>query len=80
MKIGDKVRFINKRKHRDCPDYYPRAGTVGTVIDFPRAFQFPETDECGIRIYVQWPLGTTACNSRWWCDEDDIELVEEDEE
>lgn len=80
MKVGDKVRFINESKHRDCPVFYPRVGTVGTVSDFPRGFQFDENDKGDIYICVQWPSGTTACNSRWWCTPRDVELVEEDEE
>lgn len=63
--VGDKVRYIGK-DHIDCPEYYPTIGTIGTVVN-----EGGDTD-----WYIQWPKGSTSKEDCWYCDENDIELVE----
>lgn len=32
--VGKKVRMINKDLHKSNPGWYPKAGTIGTIVDF----------------------------------------------
>ena len=63
--IGDKVRYIGKN-HKEMPEFYPEIGTVGTIVK-----ESGDTD-----WYIQWPKGSTSRKDCWYCDENDIELVE----
>ena len=63
--VGDKVRYIGK-DHREMPEFYPEIGTIGTV-----AKDGGDTD-----WRIQWPKGSTSGKDYWYCDENDIELVE----
>ena len=63
--VGDRVRYIGK-DHRKMPEFYPEIGTIGTV-----AKDGGDTDWC-----IQWPKGSTSREDCWYCDENDIELVE----
>ena len=63
--VGDKVRYIGE-DHREMPEFYPEIGTVGTVVK-----EGGEADWC-----IQWPKGSTSGKDYWYCDENDIELVE----
>lgn len=63
--IGDKVRYIGK-DHREMPEFYPKIGTIGTVVE-----EGGDTD-----WYIQWPKGSTSEEDCWYCDGNDIELVE----
>ena len=65
FKTGDKVRYIGKG-HREMPEFYPEIGTIGTVVK-----EGGNTD-----WYIQWPKGSTSGKDCWYCDENDIELVE----
>lgn len=65
FKVGDKVRYIGKN-HKEMPEFYPEIGTVGTVVE-----EGGDTD-----WYIQWPKGSTSRKDCWYCDENDIELVE----
>ena len=66
--IGDKVRYIGK-DHKEMPVFYPKIGTVGTVVK-----------EIGnTNWYIQWPKGSTSKKDRWYCDENDIELVKNED-
>lgn len=74
IKIGDKVRFVDRKAHEQTPEYYPSVGTIGTVV----------MDECNPKDWkIQWPKGTTSGNDRWYCGEESIELfdgkIEKDE-
>lgn len=62
--VGDKVRYIGK-DHREMPEFYPKIGTIGTVVE-----EGGDTD-----WYIQWPKGSTSEKDCWHCDENDIELV-----
>lgn len=63
--VGDKVRYIGK-DHKEMPVFYPKIGTLGTVVK-----------EIGnTNWYIQWPKGSTSRKDCWYCDENDIELVE----
>ena len=66
--IGDKVRYIGK-DHREMPEFYPEIGTIGTV-----AKEGGDTDWC-----IQWPKGSTSGKDYWYCDENDIELAENED-
>ena len=63
--VGDKVRYIGK-DHKEMPEFYPKIGVVGTVVK-----KSGDTD-----WYIQWPKGSTSREDCWYCDENDIELVE----
>lgn len=74
IKIGDKVRFVDRKAHKQTPEYYPSVGTIGTVV----------MDECNPKDWkIQWPKGTTSGDDRWYCGEKSIELfdgkIEKDE-
>lgn len=74
IKIGDKVRFVDRKAHEQTPEYYPSVGTIGTVV----------MDEYNPKDWkIQWPKGTTSGNDRWYCEEESIELfdgkIEKDE-
>ena len=65
IKVGDKVKFIDRKAHEEVPEYYPPVGTIGTVV----------RDECNQEDWkVQWPKGTTSGHDRWYCAEESIEL------
>ena len=63
--VGDKVKYIGK-DHREMPEFYPEIGTIGTVVK--------EDEDTDWRI--QWPKGSTSGKDYWYCNENDIELVE----
>lgn len=65
FKVGDKVRYIGKN-HEEMPEFYPEIGTIGTVVK--------EDGDMG--WHIQWPKGSTSKKDCWYCDENDIELVE----
>ena len=66
--VGDKVKYIGK-DHKEMPVFYPKIGTIGTVVE-----------EIGnTNWYIQWPKGSTSKKDRWYCDENDIELVENED-
>lgn len=74
IKVGDKVRFVDRKAHKQTPEYYPSVGTIGTVV----------MDECNPKDWkIQWPKGTTSGDDRWYCGEKSIELfdgkIEKDE-
>lgn len=68
---GPKVKFISEEAHMDMPEYYPAVGTVGTVVKV-----YDEYCEC-YGWKVQWPKGSTSGNDCWFCEESDVELIEE---
>lgn len=74
IKIGDKVRFVDRKAHEQTPEYYPSVGTIGTVVK----------DERNPKNWkIQWPKGATSGDDRWYCGEESIELfdgkIEKDE-
>lgn len=66
--VGDKVRYIGK-DHREMPRFYPEVGTIGTVIQ--------EVNE--INYYIQWTKGSTSKEDCWYCSNNDIELVKDED-
>lgn len=66
FKVGDKVVFINEEKHLGGHRYYPKPGTSGEIIF---------VDELCHDVEVQWEIGSTAQDCKWWCHFDDIALV-----
>ena len=70
--IGKKVRFIDAKAHESAPRFYPEVGTVGEIVGVE------ENDWA-----VQWPEMTVAKGFsgkyRWFCGEDEIELIEDSE-
>lgn len=74
MKIGSVVMFtdgianvVSKRRRNRMlseayPDFYPPVKTIGTVIDIDRSI-----NSDGSPLYIQWPVGSTSGNDRWWC-------------
>lgn len=63
--VGDKVRYIGA-KHDIHPQWFPIVGTIGTVLQ--------DVDE--VDCYIQWSKGSTSENDCWYCDKNNIELVE----
>ena len=50
--IGRKVRFVNTKLHEEMPEYYPKVGTIGTII--------PSTwDYFNVKFLVDWPEYST---------------------
>lgn len=70
FKVGDRVRFkgMGDACHTRLPEFYPKDGTIGTVIDTP--------DDDG-EAYVRWPKGSTSKEDMWWAFVECLELVEE---
>lgn len=64
VKVGDKVRMIKGTAHKDKPQWYPDAGTVGTVTEV----WFPN-------YLIQWPKGTTSDTDKWCCDNTCLEVL-----
>lgn len=63
--VGDKVRYIGS-EHDINSQWFPSIGTIGTVVQ--------DVDE--IDCYIQWPKGSTSKEDCWYCNKNDIELVE----
>ncbi len=61
------VKWINDTLHKESPNRYPIAGTVGIVV----------LDVGDDEIYVQWPHNTTSANDMWWCSKTDVEIMPE---
>lgn len=68
FKVGDKVRYIGK-DHKEMPKFYPEIGTIGTVVKEGGHADW----------YIQWTKGSTSRKDCWYCDENDIELVENED-
>lgn len=66
--VGDKVKYIGI-EHDINPQWFPIVGTIGTVIQ--------DVDE--IDCYIQWSKGSTSKEDRWYCNKNDIELVENED-
>lgn len=76
FKPGDKVIFCTEegeKWHDICPASYPPVGTIGTVID-----AHPKVQYDGCNIFVQWPKGSTSIDGQWYCNEDFLDLVEDE--
>lgn len=56
VKVGSKVRMINRGSHRDNPQWFPDVGTIGTIIN-----------TYDVAALIQWPSGATSENDRWIC-------------
>lgn len=63
--VGDKVKYIGI-EHDINPQWFPIVGTIGTVVQ--------DVDE--VDYYIQWPKGSTSKGDSWYCNKNDIELVE----
>ena len=64
VKVGSKVRMIDREGHRSKPWRFPDVGTVGTV------------KEAGLYIHlVQWPEGSTSRTDEWDCDNAHLEVL-----
>lgn len=59
-KVGDKVVFIDKKKHEEYPEFFPKVGTVGTITG--------HSDD--IRTLVKWEEGSTSLDDQWLCEFD----------
>lgn len=65
IKVGSKVRMINKEANNIHPYWYPAIGTVGVVE------RLGYNDNC----WVQWPEGTTSKDAKWFCDYEHLEVL-----
>lgn len=68
---GRKVKFLSNDTHMDMPEFYPAVGTVGTVVEFYDNYEQRKDWK------VQWPKGSTSGDDCWFCDEENVELIEE---
>ena len=69
MQEGTRVRFVNRlAKYRANSGFYPPVGTLGTVTWI---------DAADYTIEVQWD-GGTLIPGKWWCNAEDVEVVEEE--
>jgi len=68
FKVGDKVEFIDAKHHMGLPSYYPKEGTIGTVVDV-----CPDGT-----ISVQWPQGSTCEDDLWWVNVERVRAVSND--
>ena len=71
--IGRKVRMINEDKHKDNPNWYPKVGTVGTIVNLSWTNN---------SAYVNWGensgVGKGLDRSyTWYIDWKSIELVDD---
>lgn len=64
VKVGSKVRMIDKGSHRSNPWYFPDIGVVGVVTEL-------SCDNCK----VQWPKGITIEPGKWWCNYECLEVL-----
>lgn len=65
VKVGSKVKMINKEANNIHPYWYPAIGTVGVVE------RLGYNDNC----WVQWPEGTTSKDDKWFCDYEHLEVL-----
>jgi hypothetical protein len=71
MKLGTRVRYICEDIwEEEYAGFYPPVGTLGTV---ERCYD-PREDSS---LLVQWDSGTKG-DGRWWCDLEEVEVVEEE--
>ena len=69
MKVGARVRFISGwDKYKTNSNFYPPVDTLGTVT------WIDATDNT---IEVKWD-GGTLIPDKWWCNAEDVEVVEEE--
>lgn len=61
--INDRVVFVDKKSHREKPEYYPEVETVGKIVDIRYDIHGNPT-----LLLVQWPAGSTSLNDLWYCD------------
>lgn len=70
MKIGIRVRFTNRwDKYKTNSGFYPPVGTLGTIT---------WVNSADNTIEVQWD-GGTLMSGKWWCNAEDVEVVEGEE-
>lgn len=68
---GRKVKFLSDEVHVYMPEFYPAVGTVGTVVECYDNYEQKKDWK------VQWPKGSTSRDGCWFCDEENVELIEE---
>ena len=62
--VGKQVMFTNKEAHKRQPEYYPRYGTIGTVLNVSVHI-----------VLVQWPENETYGDGLWYCDREAVVVV-----
>lgn len=50
FQVGDEVVFVNSEMHESCPEYYPKVGTVGTIVEVLSTSHY-------LDIRIRWPRG-----------------------
>ncbi len=64
IKVGSKVRMIDKEANNEFFCWFPINGVVGVVVK-------PYCCNCE----VQWPEGTTSGNDSWYCNYERLEVL-----
>lgn len=62
IKVGDKVRFINKKAHEEKPEWYPKKGTYGQVLDILKDSKYKRK----ITYKIIWQRNSTSENDVWY--------------
>ena len=65
IKVGSKVRFVNKQFYKKYPQYFPCKSAVGEVIAVCK------NETC----VIQWPKNTTSDMDRWFARWEDLEVL-----
>ncbi|HPQ79748.1 MAG TPA: hypothetical protein PLG47_04810, partial [Candidatus Dojkabacteria bacterium] len=55
--VGDKVVYTDSKHHSERPEFYPKAGTYGRIVD----------NIFGDIYTIQWDKGSTSENDIWAC-------------
>ena len=64
VKVGSKVRMVDREGHKNNPQWFPVVGIVGIVTD------------AGFNNHlIQWPEGSTSGKDEWYCDNTCLEVL-----
>lgn len=72
--VGDEVVFVNSEMHEESPQWYPKVGTVGVVVDI-----YEPADDDDFTTRVQWPEESTSKSDEWWLRHEWIEPLSPDQ-
>lgn len=64
VKVGDKVKMIDEKEHKNNPWCFPNVGVMGVVTEL-------SCNNCK----VQWLKGITIEPSEWWCNYERLEVL-----
>lgn len=62
IKVGDTVKFINKKAHEENPEWYPPKGTLGCVVDILKDSKYKRK----VTYKIIWKRNSTSENDVWY--------------